>query len=156
METSNRTIKCEACGGQGYFVEDFHDPNDSHGHGQHEEKCEKCKGTGEVMHPVIALWERVKQSRYFTPLVQARVKQKVLEGMDLDRALRNEGLMVPKFRNMSSAKQLFENGLLEIGEQPTYGIDMGLKGAEMTVETVQKVEGTAEGFIPRPKPQQNG
>lgn len=33
---------CE-CGGKGYFIHDFNDPNDPHGHGQSEERCLKCR-----------------------------------------------------------------------------------------------------------------
>jgi len=42
------TGKCPDCGGNGSFIEDYHDPQDFHGHGQREDKCLRCNGTGEV------------------------------------------------------------------------------------------------------------
>jgi hypothetical protein len=34
---------CEVCGGDGYYVEDYNDPQDPHGHGQREIPCPKCR-----------------------------------------------------------------------------------------------------------------
>ena len=38
--------KCKECDGQGNFTYDEHDPSSDYGHGQREEECEACGGTG--------------------------------------------------------------------------------------------------------------
>lgn len=41
--------RCPVCNGAGRFITDFYDPRDYHGHGQTEEPCERCMGTGEIV-----------------------------------------------------------------------------------------------------------
>lgn len=45
---TTKTKKCPECNGNGEFVTDYFDPQSFYGHGQIEEVCEHCNGTGEI------------------------------------------------------------------------------------------------------------
>jgi len=114
---------------------------------------------------IVKFWATFQ--KMLAPFAQERVKERVLNGWSLEKALRNEGIMCIRHSlDLSLAREMFKSGELKISEPrkvervakditkkeaEEFGLPEGQSGKQAVDEPAVVYQKTGDSFVPRPK-----
>jgi len=109
---------------------------------------------------IIELWNSYR--RYLTVATQERIKSRVLNGWEFEKAVRNEGVIIIKHElDLSVVQEMFDDDELSVKKVKKNVLKNlkkvapkeGMKAvAEAESESEPVYEKTEDSFVPRPKP----